>query len=76
MKPAAIDSKGYRASFYGILNAGGGFWTPLAFETEEKARQHVRDFWGRQTDMAERCLRDFSFVPVRIRLTALPGEQQ
>jgi hypothetical protein len=70
-KLASADSKVYRATLYGILNADGDFWTPLAFESDEAAKAHIRGFWKRQPDMAERCLRDFKFVPVRVRLDQL-----
>lgn len=73
-KPATSDSKVYKATFYGILNAQGDFWTPLAFDSEKDARDHITAFWGRQTDMAARCLKDFAIVPVRIRLTQLVEE--
>jgi hypothetical protein len=66
-----IDSRVYRATFYGILNANGAFWTPLAFESEEKAEQHLRAFW-KQVDREWHGSRGkFKIVPVRIQLTAL-----
>lgn len=69
--PAKINT-GKQTGFYGILNGLGDFWTPLAFTTPEKARQHIIDFWGTQTDMRDKCLRTHKIVPVRIQLTEIP----
>lgn len=70
------DSGVYRAGFYGILNKQGDFWTPLAFDSEVKAWQHMRDFWGNQRDSLEECLRTHKVVPVRIRLETIPARAQ
>jgi hypothetical protein len=68
-KRVVSDSAVYKGSFYGILNADGDFWTPLAFDSEDKARQHIIDFWGLHKDSRDQCLRTHRIVPVRIRLT-------
>lgn len=68
-KPATVSSKGI--PLFGILNAYGDFWTPLPFESEAKARQHIIDFWGTNTESRDKCLRTHKIVPVRVRLTAL-----
>ena len=67
---AMIDSNVYGRNFYGILNKDGQFWTPLAFESERKAHEHIAAFF---TDVAMRgtAMRDFTIVPVRIQLTHL-----
>lgn len=70
------DSKDYRATFYGILNAQGNFWTPLAFETEAKARDHIVNFWGSNTANRDKCLRTHKIVPVRVRLETLPEDRR
>lgn len=70
-KPAKCSSHVFRVTFYGILNAQGDFWTPLAFVSEDAARQHIKGFWGKQTDMAEKCLRTHKIVPVRVNLTEI-----
>ena len=62
-----IDSDDYRHTFWGILNAQGRLWTPVAFESEEAARKRVRDFFGADPD---NVMGKFQFVPVRIQLTA------
>lgn len=64
------DSANYSHSFFGILNKQGQFWTPLAFESEAKARQHIVDFWGGNKAKIAECLASFKIVPVRIRLEA------
>jgi hypothetical protein len=68
---AAINSAVYRREFYGILNTRGDFWTPLAFESEIKAREHIADFWRHDRDKREQCLRTHKIVPVRIRLNTI-----
>jgi hypothetical protein len=67
---ATIDSSVYGRAFYGILNKDGQFWTPLAFDSERKAHEHIAAFF---TDIAMRgtAIRDFRIVPVRIQLTHL-----
>jgi hypothetical protein len=69
-----IDSARYRATFYGILNEQGQFWTCIAFDAEEKARQHIRDFWRNDKGACEQCLRTHKIVPVRIRLETIPDK--
>ena len=69
--PKSIDSSVYKRTFFGILNKDGDFWTPLAFDAPDKARQHIRDFWL-DKEKAEECLRTFKIVPVRIQLTVSP----
>ena len=56
-KPVRSDSKTYGHTFYGILNADGDFWTPLAFHSEAMAKQHIVDFWGSNRASADKCLR-------------------
>jgi len=72
-KLAASDSKVYKHTFYGILNAYGDFWTPLAFDTEQGARDHIRHFWRNDPDNLRKCLRTHKIVPVRVRLNQLPA---
>jgi len=69
-----VNSEDFNASFYGILNAQGEFWTPLAFDSEDKAEQHIRDFW-RNPEQAAQCLRTHRIVPVQIQLTAIWAEK-
>lgn len=72
--PVTSDSKNYRHTFYGILNAQGEFWTPIPFDSEAKAQQHIIDFWGRQSEQRDKCLRTHKIVPVRIRLETIETE--
>lgn len=69
--PVRADSAAYSQPFYGILNAQGYFWTPLAFDSEAKARQHIVDFWGRDHESRDRCLHTHRIVPVRVQLTTI-----
>jgi len=73
---ATIDSADYKHTFYGILNAQGEFWTPLAFHSEQKAEEHIAGFW--HANEQERALfrSKRSIVPVRIQLTALPTPKE
>lgn len=80
-KLATIDSKVYKHTFYGILNAQGDFWTPLPFESPEQAEQHLRHFWQHlrhfwrnDPDNLAKCLRTHRIVPVRVTLEQLPDE--
>lgn len=68
VKPRTISSADYKRTFYGILNAQGDFWTPLAFDGEQAARDHIRDFWRHDSAKLSECLRRFKIVPVIIRL--------
>ena len=70
-----FDSLVYKRPFFGILNAQGNFWTPLAFDSEESARKHIISFWGHDTENRDRCLRTHKIVPVRIRLSALRAKE-
>ncbi|MFE8106952.1 hypothetical protein [Sphingomonas melonis] len=70
---AESDSDVYRHTFFGILNADGQFWTPLAFPSEKAARSHIEAFWSNDLEKREQCLRTHRIVPVRIRLTAKPA---
>ena len=65
------DSEDYRHTFYGILNAQGSFWTPLAFDGPEAAKKHIENFWRGDAVKREQCLRTHRIVPVRVRLAAL-----
>lgn len=65
------DSTLFKMTFYGILNANGAFWTPLAFDSQEKAWQHIRDFWKPSDREWQGQKRHFKVVPVRIQLTRL-----
>jgi len=69
------DSAIYKGSFYGILNAQGDFWTPLAFDSEEAARARIKQFWRIQPDMLAKCLATHRIVPVRIQLSTLPEQE-
>lgn len=67
------DSKLYDKPFYGILNANGAFWTPLAFDSEKKAEEHLRAFWQASDAEWQGKRRKFKIVPVRIILESLPS---
>lgn len=71
--PVTSDSADYKHTFFGILNAQGQFWTPLAFESEVKAVAHIDGFWA---DARSRALfrQKCQIVPVRIQLTVIEGE--
>lgn len=71
LEPATSDSSVYRHTFYGILNAQGDFWTPLAFETERQARDHLRFFWRNDPENLKLCERTHKIVPVRVQLTQI-----
>lgn len=71
-KLATSDSKVYKHTFYGILNAQGDFWTPLAFETERAAMAHLEGFWRADPAKFASVQRTHKIVPVRIRLDQLP----
>lgn len=68
--PATLESD----YLYGILNGQGQFWTPLAFESEKAARQHIIDFWGHQVGDRDHCLRTHRIVPVRVLITELESQ--
>jgi hypothetical protein len=69
--PITSDSDDYRHTFYGILNKQGQFWTPLPFDSEDAARQHLsRWAKGDYADM----LNTHKIVPVRVQLTLLPED--
>lgn len=59
------DSDGYMHTFYGILNHLGQFWTPMPFETEKAARDHIAA-WKRHSPNLG--LSRHRIVPVRVRL--------
>jgi hypothetical protein len=65
-----IDSSVYKRTFYGILNAGGQFWTPIAFDSERSAKAHINAFFVDRYQL-EQALQNFKIVPVRSHLTAL-----
>jgi hypothetical protein len=67
---AAIDSADFKMTFYGILNAQGDFWTPLAFDCETAARRHIQNFW-QDKPRRDAFLGGCSIVPVRIQLTEI-----
>lgn len=69
-EPVTTNSEDFNQSFFGILNAQGQFWTPLAFESERKAVRHIEEFWTDNKSRAE-CLKTHRIVPVRIQLTAI-----
>lgn len=68
LKLAQSDSSTYRTTFYGILNADGAFWTPLAFDSERAAKEHMERFWGANKDSLNKCRATHRIVPVRIIL--------
>ncbi len=72
--PASIDSANFRQTFFGILNGYGAFWTPLVFEYEASAREHIVRFWNHEPQTRDRCLKEFQIVPVRVQLTHIPGK--
>lgn len=69
-EPVTVNSEDFNASFYGILNAQGDFWTPIAFDSELKAARHIEEFWTDSKSRAE-CLKTHRIVPVRIQLTVI-----
>lgn len=70
-EPATIDSSVYKHTFYGILNKQGQFWTPLVFDSESAARDHMTR-WAKSAH--SEILSTHTIVPVRAQLTALPSE--
>lgn len=68
--PAVIDSNVFGQRFFGILNKGGDFWTPLAFDGEAEAYAHIDRFWG-PSENRTRFLAECRIVPVQIILTEL-----
>lgn len=60
----------YRDGF-GILNKVGDFWSPDIFETEEKAQQHVEDYWRGAKGVID--LGQFTIVPARQRISITPA---
>jgi hypothetical protein len=70
MSERSIDSADYKMTFYGILNADGDFWTPLAFDSKRKARQHIEGFFA-DSRAAMQFLTSCQIVPVRIVLTQI-----
>jgi len=70
-KPATTDSAAYKVTLYGILNAQGEFWAPIAFESENAAREHISRFWGYNHASRDTCLRTHRIVPVRVQLTEI-----
>ena len=60
-----LDSADFKLERFGILNAQGDFWTPDVFESEDAARQHIRDFWC-DNRTREECLRTHRIVPVHV----------
>ena len=64
-----MASRPYVDDRFGILNPWGDVWTPDTFDTEEAAREHLRDFWsqpgfGRKYQDVTR----FKVVPVTVRV--------
>jgi hypothetical protein len=70
-----VDSTVYGQQFYGILNAGGQFWTPLAFESRSAARAHVAHFWSTPEQFTQ-FMRGAKIVPVHVQLTAIQAPEE
>ena len=62
--PKPISSADYKIERFGILNAGGEFWTPDTFTSEDDAIEHVRDFWKLDQRSADRFLKTCQIIPV------------
>lgn len=71
--PTTIDSSVYKRSFFGILNAQGQFWTPLAFESEAAAAACLAKFVAGNPKRFSAMLRTHKVVPVRIKLETIPA---
>jgi hypothetical protein len=74
--PASIpsaDTADYTKPFFGILNPWGAFWTPLIFESEDLAREHISAFWDWDRAKREEALRRCKIVPVRAVVTLASG---
>lgn len=70
-----VVSTAYGQEFYGILNADGNFWTPLAFDSAAAARAHIDAFWSTRHQV-EHFMRRAKIVPVRIQLTAIQAPEE
>ena len=70
-KPAKSDSADYGQTFYGILNAQGQFWTPLAFDSKEGAEAYLAGFISRNDERFASMRRTHKAVPVRVWLEAI-----
>jgi hypothetical protein len=70
-----VDSTVYGGQFYGILNAQGQFWTPLAFDAESAAKAHIESFWNTQRQV-EHFMRGAKIVPVRVQLTTIQAPEK
>lgn len=70
-----VDSTVYGQQLYGILNAGGQFWTPLAFESRSAARAHIAHFWSTPEQFTQ-FMRGAKIVPVHVQLTAIQAPEE
>jgi len=70
-EPVTIDSSVYKHTFYGILNAEGELWTPLAYHSKADARKPLQEWADRGRPS---MLETHKIVPVRIQLTVIPEE--
>ncbi|MDH7638977.1 hypothetical protein [Sphingomonas oryzagri] len=67
----ACDSDDYKQDFFGILNAQGKFWTPLAFIDEQQARKWLEAFVAKNPERFGDMLTTHTIVPVRIQLSTI-----
>ena len=65
--------RGAEGEAWGILNPYGDLWGWTTFETEEKARQYVADFWRGTSSGGD--LSRFRPIRVRVHVTALPVQE-
>lgn len=68
-----VDTADYGV-FYGILNPYGQFWTPLIFDSEEAAREHIKAFWRLSADNGEEFLRRCGIIQVRAIVSPAPSK--
>lgn len=69
--PRPVSTRDYKISRFGILNADGQFWTSDTFESEQDARAHIVNFWGRNEAIANKCLKTHKIIPVRVTVEAV-----
>jgi hypothetical protein len=70
---ATSDSEHYRHTFFGILNGSGSFWSPLAFDSPQAAREALERFISINPERFGSMLRTHKIVPVRIQLAEIEG---
>jgi hypothetical protein len=59
-----------RCERWGILNRYGELWSPMPFESERKARDHLEDYW-KNFPCGPHSTKHFKIVPVRVTVTPM-----